>query len=55
VGAVATVQAHRGDLDIRNIRSTLDITGTMKLFGRLSKVTQAELGRSSLMLAIAQL
>jgi hypothetical protein len=55
VGTVATVQACRGDLDILDVRSTLDITGTMNLFGGLPKVTQAELGCSSLMFAIAHL
>jgi hypothetical protein len=55
VGTVATVHARRGDLDNLNGLSTLDITGMMKLFGRLSKVTQAELGCSSLMFAITHL
>jgi hypothetical protein len=55
VGTVATVQARRGDLDILDVRSTLDITGTINLFGRLSKVTQAELSCASLMFTIAHL
>jgi hypothetical protein len=38
MGTVGTAHARRGDLDSLDVPSTLDITGTMKLFERLSKL-----------------
>jgi hypothetical protein len=55
VGTVVTVHAHRGDLAILGVPSTLDIAGGMKLFWRLSKVKQAQSGSSNLMFAIVLL
>jgi hypothetical protein len=37
-------RSFRGDLDSLGVPSRLDIPGVMKLFGRLSKVKQAEFG-----------